>query len=300
MKTMLITGGTVFVSRFAAEYFSEKYDVYVLNRNSRSQSPGVTLIESDRHQLGKLLKEKHFDVVLDVTAYDGLDVGDLLDGLGSFGTYILISSSAVYPEILPQPFREAAQTGENRFWGKYGTDKKAAEEVLLARVPAAYILRPPYLYGPGNNVYRESFAFECALQDRPFYLPEDGSMKLQFFHVEDLCRFAEMLLEKKPKQNIFNVGNMESISIRQWVELCYSVVGKTPAFISVAGDVPQRSYFPFYNYEYALDVTAQVALMPKTKALSEGLQESFSWYLAHKELVVQKPLMEYADQNLRN
>ncbi len=36
MKRMLVTGGTVFVSRFIAEYLlSAGYDVYVLNRNSR-------------------------------------------------------------------------------------------------------------------------------------------------------------------------------------------------------------------------------------------------------------------------
>ncbi len=38
MKKILITGGTVFVSRYAAEYYIAKgYDVYVLNRNSRPQ-----------------------------------------------------------------------------------------------------------------------------------------------------------------------------------------------------------------------------------------------------------------------
>ena len=57
----------------------------------------------------------------------------------------------------------------------------------------AYILRPPYLYGPMNNVYREAFVFDCALADRKFYLPKDGSMKLQFFHVKDLCRLMEVI-----------------------------------------------------------------------------------------------------------
>ena len=47
---MLITGGTVFVSRFAAEYFVKKgHEVWVLNRNTRPQVPGVHLIEADRN-----------------------------------------------------------------------------------------------------------------------------------------------------------------------------------------------------------------------------------------------------------
>ena len=86
MKKMLITGGTVFVSRFAAEYFAEKYDVYVLNRNTKKQCENVTLIEADRHDLRDQLRSIYFDVVLDVTAYDSQDINDLLDALGSFGS----------------------------------------------------------------------------------------------------------------------------------------------------------------------------------------------------------------------
>ena len=41
MKKILITGGTTFVSKYAAKYFVEAdYEVYVLNRNSKSQVEG--------------------------------------------------------------------------------------------------------------------------------------------------------------------------------------------------------------------------------------------------------------------
>lgn len=66
MKKILVTGGTVFVSRAVAEYFVAKgQDVYVLNRNSRTQSKGVTLIQADRHDPGEILRPYHFDVVID-------------------------------------------------------------------------------------------------------------------------------------------------------------------------------------------------------------------------------------------
>ena len=68
MKKILITGGTVFVSRYAAHYFVDKgYEVYVVNRNSRPQVPGAKLIEADRHDLGDKLKDIYFDVVADIT-----------------------------------------------------------------------------------------------------------------------------------------------------------------------------------------------------------------------------------------
>lgn len=299
MKKALITGGTVFVSRYAAEYYVKKgYEVYVLNRNSRVQPEGVTLIEADRHSLGNQLRDYHFDVVFDITAYDAEDVDCLMDALRSYEDYILISSSAVYPEYEPQPFCENTQLGENKFWGKYGTGKIEAEQALIRRNPDAYILRPPYLYGPMNNVYREAFVFECALKNRPFYLPQEGQMQLQFFYIDDLCRFMDVLLEQKPKRHIFNVGNRETISVRDWVSLCYGIAGKNAEFVNVNSKIEQRNYFSFYNYEYCLNVKAQENLMPETTSLEAGLEESFRWYLGHEDAVNQKPFIQYIDTHL--
>lgn len=298
MKKMLITGGTVFVSRYAAQYFSDKYDVYVLNRNTRPQCEGVTLIEGDRHQLGELLRGHHFDAVLDITAYDEADIQDLLDGLGSFDDYILISSSAVYPEYAVQPFTEETPAAANRLWGKYGADKIAAEKALRKRVPNAYILRPPYLYGPGNNVYREAFVFDCAMQNRPFYLPGEGELKLQFFHVRDLCRFMEIILQKHPADHVFNVGNRDAVTVKAWVTACYHILQKEPEFINVSREIEQRSYFPFYDYAYHLDVEKQDAWMPEITTFASGLMESWNWYSENKDKVIRKPLLEFINQNL--
>ena len=295
MKKILVTGGTVFVSRYIAEYYVAKgYDVYVLNRNTKEQSKGVKLIESDRHNLGEILREYRFDTVID-TAYNANDVEMLLDALGDYENYILISSSAVYPECTPQPFKEDDALAINKYWGKYGTDKIEAESALLKRNPNAYIIRPPYLYGPMNNVYREAFVFDCALADRKFYLPKDGDMKLQFFHIHDLCRFIDVLLKVKPLHHTFNVGNKEAVSIRKWVELCYEAVGKQVTFVNVYQDVEQRNYFSFYDYEYYLDVSLQYELMGDVKALEQGLEEAYAWYTNNKDKVNRKPFIEYID-----
>lgn len=298
-KKILVTGGTVFVSRYIAEYYIAKgYDVYVLNRNNRQQSKGVNLIEADRHNLGEMLRKFHFDVVID-TGYTSEDVNLLLDALDSYGDYVLISSSAVYPEYCELPFTEETPVGPNKYWGKYGTDKIEAENALLKRNSNAYILRPPYLYGQMNNVYREAFVFDCALEGRSFYLPKDGKMKLQFFHVHDLCRFIDAVLMEKPHRHIFNVGNKEVVSIRQWVELCYQVVGKKVRFVNVFDDIEQRNYFSFYNYEYYLDVSKQCELMQDTKALYDGLKEAFDWYKNNQDKVNKKPYIDYIDSWLR-
>lgn len=299
MKKILVTGGTTFVSKYVAEYFvNVGYEVFVLNRNSKPQVQGVKLIEGDRHNLGGVLKDTFFDVVADITAYNDNDIIDFVRELGSFDQYIMISSSAVYPEYGVQPFLEESEKSENKFWGSYGTDKIAAEKALLERVKDAYILRPPYLYGPMNNVYRETFVFDCALGNRKFYLPREGGMKLQFFHVEDLCRFIDILVERHPKQHIFNVGNKESISIRDWVTLCYQAAGKQAEFVEVTAEEEQRNYFSFYNYEYALDVTRQLALMKEIKPLADGLKEAYDWYVTNQDKVNKKPYLAYIEKYL--
>lgn len=298
MGKVLVTGGTVFVSRYIAEYYVSKgFEVYVLNRNSRPQSHGVMLIEADRHCLKDQLRSHRFDVVID-TGYNGNDVDLLLKALGDFDRYILISSSAVYPDNSPQPFTEETKTGVNKIWGKYGTDKIEAENTLLRERPDAYILRPPYLYGKYNNVYREAFVFDCALRGRSFYLPKEGKMKLQFFHIEDLCRFIDIILREKPKQHIFNVGNREAVTVKEWAELCYLAAGKKPDFVNVYDDIEQRNYFSFYNYEYYLDVSKQYRLMNGVKDLERGLKEAFQWYKDNEDKVIKKPYFEYIDNNL--
>lgn len=297
---LLITGGTVFVSRYVAEYFVRNGDeVYVLNRNSRPQSEGVHLISADRHNLGDSLKSYTFDAVLDITAYIKQDVQDLKEALSEVPQYVFISSSAVYPETEKQPFVESQAIGYNCVWKDYGMNKCAAEAYIAENIPHAYILRPPYFYGPMQNLYRESFVFDCAMQKRPFYIPKDGTMPLQFFHVEDLCRLIKIILEQKPQEHILNVGNTGIVDINQWVELCYKVVGTPLEKVYVSAVHEQRSYFCFYDYGYVLDVQKQMALLPDVKSLEDGLRESFEWYVHYGQGMTKRPYLQYIDKNLK-
>ena len=282
MKKVLITGGTVFVSRYLAEhYVSKGYEVYVLNRNTRKQSEGVHLIEADRHKIGNLLQGIHFDLVVD-TAYTREDVECLVEALDSYDDYVLISSSAVYPETTEQPFVEEAPLGRNSIWGDYGINKVEAEQALLELDKRAYILRPPYLYGPMNNVYREALVFDRALAGKPFNLPKDGEMKLQFFYIGDLCRMIDELLATRPEQHIYNVGNEEAITIKEWVTLCYEVAGRKATFRNIYDDISYREYFCFYDYEYMLDVERQNKILKGTTPMKAGLEEAFAWYQNHQ------------------
>ena len=146
-----------------------------------------------------------------------------------------------------------------------------------------------------NNLYREAFVFECAEAGRPFYLPRDGEMRLQFFHVRDLCRMIDNIMEKKPSEHIFNVGNDKIVTVREWVSACYRVLGKEPEFINVYKDIDQRQYFSFYDYEYILDVRRQAGVLTGLVDLETGLRESYDWYKDHRDEVRKKPFFDFID-----
>lgn len=302
MKKILVTGGTVFVSRFIASYFVKRnYEVYVMNRNSRTQVEGVRLIECDRNNIGEKLTNYRFDIILDVNAYTKTDIKNLLDAVRGFNKYIFISSSAVYG-INKNLIKEQDKCEYNPIWKAYGTDKREAEEYLISRVANAYILRPPYLYGPMENLYRAAFVFECAEMHRPFYLPNEGKMKLQFFYIEDLCKFIEILINNEIKEHIFNVGNSETVTIKQWVEMCYKVVGERKVnFINLYQEKNQRDYFCFYDYEYQLDVSLQNKYFDQEKTrMIDGLAKSYDWYVANKEKIQRKNYISYLDEKYLN
>ena len=113
MKKILITGGTIFVSRYIAEYYTgfipeytseQEAEVYVMNRGTHNQVDGVHLIECDKNNIGGKLLDYDFDVVIAVNIYTPDEMQNLLNGLRTIRDFVFISSSAVYPETLPQPF----------------------------------------------------------------------------------------------------------------------------------------------------------------------------------------------------
>ena len=95
-----------------------------------------------------------------------------------------------------------------------------------------------------------------------------------------------------------HVGNVEVVSIKEWVTKCYETLGKTPTFVNVYEDIEQRNYFSFYNYEYYLDVSRQAKIYPETITLEDGLKDAAEWYLEHGVEVNKKPYFEFIDENL--
>ena len=95
------------------------------------------------------------------------------------------------------------------------------------------------------------------------------------------------------------MGNEQSISVLDWVKLCYEVVGKDLKVQKVYAQIEQRNYFSFYDYEYALDVFLQKSVFPKTTDLKEGLKQSYLWYKENKDKVNKRDYFGFIDGELK-
>ena len=77
------------------------------------------------------------------------------------------------------------------------------------------------------------------------------------------------------------------------------VLGKKPELIKVSSDIPARTYFPFRDYEYVLDVTRQNAILKPSVALEEGLRDSYLWYKEHSTEVLKKDYFSVISEKLK-
>lgn len=143
-------------------------------------------------QLASHLRGQVFDAVVDASCYGPEDCRALLAALPAMPTtYVLLSSAAVYQRsTAPLPFAEASPAHGDEIWGPYGRDKAEAEAVLLcaSAIPRPFVLRPPYIYGPGNNLDRERFVWARQLANEPIFVPGDGETLIQFVSIDDVAR----------------------------------------------------------------------------------------------------------------
>lgn len=203
-------GGTRFVGLHTVrELVKRGYQVTVLNRGTRPDvlPAGVSQVKCDRKDefllketLGSLLKEHCFDAVVDTSAYVPSDVVPLVDILkGCIGAYVFISSGSVYKARNIFPWYEDMPRVSDSWAGAYGYNKKLCEDVLLDayekdRFPFR-IVRPGYIYGPHNTVYREAYFFDRIFSGRPVLVPGTGEVLSQFGYAGDLANLIILAME---------------------------------------------------------------------------------------------------------
>jgi nucleoside-diphosphate-sugar epimerase len=153
-------------------------------------------------------------------------------------------------------------------------------------------LRPPYVYGAGNRMYREAFFWDRLRAGRVIVIPGDGRRLMQFIYVKDLVRAGIKAMEEpNAVGHAFNIANARPLAQSEVVE-AFAKAAKKPAklvripreYILRAGGHPMgpKLYFGFYyDMPPITQVTAKAQRVLKFKPtdFETGLKETYRWYL---------------------
>jgi 2'-hydroxyisoflavone reductase len=301
---VLVIGGTLFIGKLLVEeLLKEGHDVAVLHRKPKHDfAKKVENIMADRND-GEALREalagRRFDIVFD-NVYDferGTTAAQVEATIRACGDrisrYIFMSSVAAYGDGLNH--KESDPLAPDYHPLPY-TSHKATTERMLFRMHATSGLpvvtfRPPFVYGPRSNYYREQFIWDRLRAGRPIIIPGDGHRLMQFVYVNDLVTaMIKSMDEPRAVGEAFNIGDPKPVTQVELVEKLAKVANVEPTLVRVPRDIIAQaggSVFtePFYFGEYydLPPITENIGkvtrvLKMKLTPFEAGLKETYRWY----------------------
>jgi 2'-hydroxyisoflavone reductase len=301
----LVIGGTGYIGRvLVAELLKAGHSVTVLHRNSAHEfGRRVKSLQADRNNgpsIKSALAGKNFEVVFD-NVYDwerGTTASQVEATARAAGDnlhrYIFMSSVAAYGDGLNHHEGDALAPDDAP--ELYVRNKAMSERALFRlhqRIGLPVVtLRPPYVYGAGNRMYREAFFWDRLRAGRVIIIPGDGRRLMQFVYVKDLVRAGLRAMdEPNAVGHAFNIANARPLAQSEVVE-AFAKAAKKPAklvripreYILRAGGHPTgpKLYFGFYyDMPPITQVTAKAQRVLKFKPtdFETGLKETYRAYL---------------------
>lgn len=297
MKRILIFGGNQFVGRSIGEALVEVgYEVYLLNRGSRPNPSGAIHLKGNRNNLQEmeeLLKGHYFHGVVDVSAYEDHQIEKSLEALqGRYNKYVLISSASIYQDEEEAPFKEGDRVEENPIWGEYALNKFLCEETLKKlskKYNSSYtIFRPFYIYGPGNNLDKETYFINRILDDKPIFIPKRKT-RVHFGYIGDLIGNIITALEGSTFHNeTFNIAGREITTFEEFIGIVEKILGKKSEIIRVDEDshgIKAREWFPFRAVDLYGDISKLIQAGGKIEySIEKGVGETYRYLVKHSLL----------------
>ena len=301
----LVIGGTGYIGRvLVSELLKAGHSVTVLHRNSEHElGRRVKSLQADRNSATAIkaaLAGKNFEVVFD-NVYDwerGTTASQVEATARAAGDnlhrYIFMSSVAAYGDGLNHHEGDALAPDDAP--DLYVRNKAMSERALFRlhqRIGLPVVtLRPHYVYGPGNRMYREAFFWDRLRLGRVVIIPGDGRRLMQFIYVRDLVLAGIKAMEEpNAVGHAFNIANARPLAQSEVVE-AFAKAAKKPAklvripreYILRAGGHPMgpKLYFGFYyDMPPITQVTAKAQRVLKFKStdFDTGLKETYRWYL---------------------
>lgn len=252
MKNILIIGGSNFIGPHVIDSLLKRgHRITVFNRGriKKNYPQSTRFICGDRNNGFPNLE--HFETVIDMCAYHGLQTKIALDEL-KFDFFIHMSTAAIYKKTEIFPVTENSPLGDWPLWGTYNRGKVECERVLEKSGVKYASLRPVYVLGPNNYLYREQFIYSRIENGLPLILPGNGQALAQFVSVKDVAKSLALLAEKK-LDGAFNCAGDEIITLKGLVEEMARIADKE-AIIQynpyVDGKKFNEKEFPFANENF--------------------------------------------------
>jgi GDP-L-fucose synthase len=205
------------------------------------------------------------------------------------GKMLVMGSSCIYPRLCSQPIaEESLLTGPLEPTNQWYAVAKIAGIKMSQAYRRQYgcdfiSVQPTNLYGPGDNFHPQNSHVPAGLLHR-FHEAKlrgdsavdvwgTGRPRREFLCVDDLADACVFLMKNYSDELPINVGTGEDITISEFSHMLADVVG-------FGGEIRFDSTRPDGAPRKLLDTSRLQALGWRHRtALSDGLAESYAWYL---------------------
>lgn len=246
---VLFIGGTGIISTACSTLAVERgINLTLLNRGRsvRPAPPGANLLEGDIHDeetLDRILKDRHFDAVVDWVAYTPQDVQrDIRLFRGRTAQYVFISSASAYQTPAANlPIRESTPL-ENRVW-EYSRNKIACEELLLDEYRRTLfpftIVRPSHTYDRAYVPVEGGYTvIDRMLHGKPVVVHGDGTSIWTLTNSADFAKgFVGLLGNYRARGEVFHITSDEWLTWNRIYELLAEAAGVTADLIHIPSDL---------------------------------------------------------------
>ena len=311
----LFIGGTGNISGACSLLaLSRGIDLSVLNRGKRSQSEmsEVTFIHADMNkpqEVKALLKEEHFDVVVNFIAYTPAEIErDIQLFSDKCDQYIFISSASAYQKPPGHPVITESTPLANPYWD-YSRDKIACEDLLMKahreRGFPVTIVRPSHTYETVIPVaigsWEDFTIVERMRKGGTVIIHGDGTSLWTITHSHDFAKgFVGLMGNIQSIGHSFHITSDELLNWNQIYQSVAEAAGVELKAVHISSDFICRiadgmdhewmrgnllgdkaSSAIFDNTKIKNFVPDYVATIP----FREGIKKTIQWFDAHPERI---------------
>jgi len=313
MGRFLITGGAGFIGSQVAlalldrgdeiwilDNFNDFYDPAIKRRNAKAVTDaGGRLVEGDIRDvdgMARLFAEGAFDGLVHLAAMAGVrpSLKDPLhyQDVNVRGTMVLLeearkrpqmrfvfaSSSSVYGSNERVPFREDDDI--HHPVSPYAATKRSGELLCFTHhhlygIPTT-CLRFFTVYGPGQRPEMAIHKFvRLTLDGEPIPFFGDGSTRRDYTYIDDIVDGVVRALDRCEGYEIYNLGESETTSLAELVELVGEACGRAPELERL----PMQPGDVVVTYADVSKAKERLGYAPSTP-VKEGLSRFVDWYKA--------------------